>query len=111
LVRHLKGCLSFIGSKKQKALSVDVSDNVTTFHFDETKVRELMSHAILYHEYPFMMMEHVLFNKVMKDCTPHWRKISRNTAKALCFTTYEKEKKKIKSLLSKVNKVNITTDM
>jgi hypothetical protein len=111
LVRHLKGCLSFIGSKKQKALSVDASDNVTNFHFDETMVRELMSHVIFYHEYPFIMMEHVLFNKVLKVCTPHWRKISHNTAKALCFATYEKEKKKMKSLLSKVNKVNITTDM
>jgi hypothetical protein len=112
LIRHLRGCFSYIGSKKkQTVLSVDGGDNVTSFQFDETKVRELFSHAILYHEYPFMMMEHVLFNKALKACTPHWRKISRATAKSLCFATYEKEKKKIKSLLSKVNKVNITTDM
>ena len=94
MVRHLKNCLSFIGFKKQKTLSVDASDNVANFHFDETRVRELVSHTILCHEYPFIIMEHVLYNKAMKACTPHWRKISQITVKALCFATYENEKKK-----------------
>ncbi|XP_062150253.1 zinc finger BED domain-containing protein RICESLEEPER 2-like [Alnus glutinosa] len=37
--------------------------------------------------------------------------MSRATAKALCFDTYELEKKKLKNLLNRVHKVNITTDM
>ena len=56
-------------------LSIDVSNNIANFHFDENRVRELISRMILYHEYPFMHMEYVLYNKVMKACTPHWRKI------------------------------------
>jgi hypothetical protein len=34
-----------------------------------SKVREIFPHMILYHEYPFMQVEHVLFNKFMKACT------------------------------------------
>jgi len=74
-------------------------------------VIELLSHMIMYHEYPFKIVEHVLFNKFMKACTPHWQKKSRVTAKSLCFATYESEKKKLKPLLNRVPKVNITTDM
>jgi hypothetical protein len=36
---------------------------------DHKKVRELASHMILYHEYPFMVVEHVLFNKFMRANT------------------------------------------
>ncbi|XP_059446001.1 zinc finger BED domain-containing protein RICESLEEPER 2-like [Corylus avellana] len=111
MVRHLKKCFKYLGSKKQRTLSVDVSDNITSFNNDETRVRELCAHMILYHEYPFMLLEHEIFNKFMKACTPHWKRISRVTAKTLCFATYDKEKKKLKTLLSKVHKVNITTDM
>jgi hypothetical protein len=84
---------------------------ISNFQFDESKVRELLAHMILYHEYPFRMVEHVLFNKFMKACTPHWKKNFRATAKSLCFATYDFEKKKLKALLNRVPKVNITTDM
>ncbi|XP_062155266.1 zinc finger BED domain-containing protein RICESLEEPER 2-like [Alnus glutinosa] len=117
LGRHLESCLKYAGSKKkQKVLSVDGKESggvdiISNFQFDESKVRELLAHMILYHEYPFRIVEHVLFNKFMKACTPHWKKISRATAKSLCFATYEFEKKKLKTLLNRVPKVNITTDM
>jgi len=117
LGRHLESCLKYVGSKKkQKVLSVESNASgdvgiISNFQFDESKVRELLAHMILYHEYPFRMVEHVLFNKFMKACTPHWKKISRATAKSLCFATYDFEKKKLKALLNRVPKVNITTDM
>jgi hypothetical protein len=74
-------------------------------------VRELLAHMILYHEYHFRMVEHVLFNKFMKACIPHWKKISQAAAKSHCFATYIFEKKKLKALLNRVLKINITTDM
>jgi hypothetical protein len=76
----LETCFKYIGSKKkQKVLSIDASEAdgvsaISNFNYDESKVRELLSHMILYHEYPFMHVEHVLFNKFMKACTPHWEK-------------------------------------
>jgi hypothetical protein len=119
LHRHLLSCLPYIASKKKQKLLVidskggecDGAVSVTNFSYDQKKVRELASHMILYHEYPFKHMEHVLFNKFMRANTPHWQKISRQSAKTECIKTYENEKKKLKIILRSVNKVNITTDM
>jgi hypothetical protein len=114
--RHLNSCIPRIAaSKKQKVITFD-SDcssvgSGSCFTYDHKKVRELASHMILYHEYPFMVVEHVLFNKFMRANTPYWQKISRTTAKSDCISTYEIEKNKLKNLLRNVNKVNITTDM
>jgi hypothetical protein len=84
---------------------------LTNFSFSEKRVRELAAHMVLFHEYPFNMMEHELFNKFMKACTPHWKKISCATLKGDCIAIYLSEKKKIKAMLGGVEKVNITTDM
>jgi hypothetical protein len=117
LSRHLIACIPFIASnKKQKTLTIDpnvVGDvsTVSNFSFKPDKVRELAAQMVLYHEYPFNMMEHELFNKFMRACTPHWKKISRATVKNDCFKIYNTEKKKLKTLLSTIDKVNITTDM
>jgi hypothetical protein len=43
---------------------------ISNFSYDQRKVRELCSHMNLYHDYPFMLVEHVLFNKFMKACVP-----------------------------------------
>ncbi|KAG6633675.1 hypothetical protein CIPAW_12G065500 [Carya illinoinensis] len=115
--RHLTSCLPHIAaSKRQKVLIIDMKSSecvnlVKNFSYDMKKVRELASHMILYHEYPFSMMEHVVFNKFMRANTPYWQKISRTTARNDCQSTYEIEKKKLKTILRGVNKVSITTDM
>ncbi|KAF7113478.1 hypothetical protein RHSIM_RhsimUnG0122000 [Rhododendron simsii] len=93
LIRHLKTCVQRrlqlgLSEKRQKTLSFEAggseSGNLTTFTYDHAKVREAASHMILYHEYPLIHMEHVLFNKFMKTTTPHWQKISRAVAKNDC---------------------------
>jgi hypothetical protein len=76
-----------------KGVSVSSSSN---FSYDHKKIRELASHMILYHKYPFMQMKHVLFNKFMRANTPYWQKISCATAKNDCISTYEIEKNKKK---------------
>lgn len=120
LGRHMRNCLLrrvTIGQeKRQKTLSFDTigSDSgmsLTTFKYDHAKVREAASHMILYHEYPFNKMEHVLFNKFMRTATPYWEKISRATAKADCISTYTQHKKKLKTLLRSVHRIGITTDL
>jgi hypothetical protein len=114
--RHLNSYIPRIAAnKKQKVLTFDYEGgNVSSssnFTYDHKKVRELASHMILYHEYPFMQMEHVLFNKFMRANTPYWQKISRATARSNCISICAIEKKKLKNLLRNFNKVNITTDM
>ncbi|KAF7152959.1 hypothetical protein RHSIM_Rhsim01G0135900 [Rhododendron simsii] len=93
LIRHLKTCV-------QRRLQLGLSEK-----------REAASHMILYHEYPFMHMEHVLFNKFMKTATPHWQKINRAVAKNDCTSTYQAQKKKLKTSLKQVGRVSITTDL
>lgn len=105
-----------LAEKKQKVLSFSTigSDSVTnasTFTYDHGKVREAAFHIILYHEYPFMKMEHVLFNKFMRTATPYWKKISRTTTKNDRVSTYDIQKKKLKTLMKNVNRISITIDL
>ncbi|KAA8544308.1 hypothetical protein F0562_022320 [Nyssa sinensis] len=110
--RHLKRCTQRqLASKKQKVLSVetvafDCAGSIANFKYDRAKVRELASHMTLYHEYPFMQMEDVIFNEFMRANTPYWQKITRTTIKIDCISTYEIEKKKLKTLFKNINKVN-----
>ncbi|KAF7150425.1 hypothetical protein RHSIM_Rhsim02G0121400 [Rhododendron simsii] len=104
-----------VPEKRQKTLSFEAggseSGNLTTFTYDHAKVRDAASQMILYHEYPFMHMEHILFNKFMRTATPHWQKISRATAKNDCISTYQVQKKKLKTSLKHVGRISITTDL
>ncbi|KAG5549388.1 hypothetical protein RHGRI_014663 [Rhododendron griersonianum] len=47
----------------------------------------------------------------MKTTTPHWQKISRATAKNDCTSTYQAQKKKLKTSLKHVGRLSITTDL
>ncbi|KAF7143240.1 hypothetical protein RHSIM_Rhsim05G0020900 [Rhododendron simsii] len=120
LIRHLNNCVQrklALGSveKKQKMLSFETiesdSVNLTTFKYDHAKVREAASHMLLYHEYPFMHVEHVLFNKFMRTVSPYWQKISRTTAKNDSLMTYNLQKKKLVTTLKSVNRISIITDL
>ena len=114
--RQLKGCLSHkLADKKQKQLAVDEGRvesevEIASFKYDHAKVREKASHMILVHEYPFNIVEHEVFNVFMKTATPYYQKISRNTARNDCISTFELEKKKLKTMLGSVNRVSLTTD-
>ena len=79
LGRHLKKCNIFLGAKdkkKQNVLFIDGTrdgdgvGSIRNFTYDERKSIELCSHMILDHEYPFNIVEHVLFNKFAKSLEP-----------------------------------------
>ena len=84
---------------------------IENFKYDHAKVKEKASHMILVHEYPFNTMEHEVFNVFMKIATPYYQKISRNTARNDCISTFELEKKKLKTMLSSVNRVSLTAEI
>ena len=110
----MKGCLSRkLADKKQKQLvvnegGVESEMALANFKYDHAKVREKASHMIIVHEYPFKMMEHEVFNVLMKTATPYYKKISHNTARNDSISTFELEKKKLKSMLGSVNRVSLT---
>jgi hypothetical protein len=69
------------------------------YTFKIERSRELAAHMILCHNYPFNIMEHEMFNKFCKSLNPLWKKVSRATIRKNCFTTYNIEKKKLKTFL------------
>ena len=66
---------------------------------------------IMVHELPFAFTEYELFNLLIKTASPHYQRISRATAKADCWTSYEVEKKMLNGLLKTIDRISITTDM
>ena len=68
--------------------------SITNFLYDHAKVRELASHMAFVYEYPFSMMDHVVFNKFMK-LYPNY--IKRSSSKL---------SRKIMSLLINLKKEN-----
>ncbi|KAL4619862.1 hypothetical protein ACB092_06G111400 [Castanea dentata] len=102
--RHLKGCLSRkLADKKQKQLAVNEGGvesevAIANFKYDHAKVKEKASHM------------NEVFNVFMKTATPYYQKISRNTARNDCISTFELEKKKLKTMLGSVNRVSLTVD-
>jgi hypothetical protein len=124
LNRHLTSCVRFVefhNTKKQKTLSFEPSSecsdyddfgSLTTFSYKESRIKELAAYMVLLHEYPFNMIEHEFFNKFMRTCTPIGKKKkSRATIINDCMTTYQNEKRKLRTFLKIIDKVNITTDM
>ncbi|CAM8944271.1 unnamed protein product [Rhodiola kirilowii] len=85
--------------------------NVKPWKYDNTRIRELMSHMVIVHKLPFAFAKYELINLLMKEASSEFMKVSRNTLKADCITSYQNEKKKLISLLSSVKKVSITTDI
>ena len=84
---------------------------VQTWKYDQAKIREVVSHMIMVHELPFAFTEYELFNFLMKTASPHYQRISRATAKADCWTSYEVEKKRLNGLLKTVDRISITIDI
>ncbi|XP_024969713.1 zinc finger BED domain-containing protein RICESLEEPER 2-like [Cynara cardunculus var. scolymus] len=87
------------------------SSMVQNWKFDNSRIREVVSHMIMVHELPFNFVEYELFNVVMKEANSGFNKISRASAKQDCVASYEIGKKRIKKMLNTVNRVSITTDM
>jgi hypothetical protein len=72
---------------------------MSNFTFKIERSRELAAHMILCHDYPFKIVEYEMFNKFCKSLNLLWKKVSRVTIRKYCFTTYNIEKKKLKTLL------------
>ncbi|GAA0150061.1 hypothetical protein LIER_09085 [Lithospermum erythrorhizon] len=84
--------------------------SVHTFTFSFEKVKTLAAHMILAHEYPFNIIEHKVFNEFLRAYIPYYKKISRYIVRKEYFGVYDKEKERLINILSKVNRVSLTTD-
>jgi hypothetical protein len=75
--------------------------------YDNAKTREIIATMIIYHDYPFRMVEHYWFNVLMKTMNPSYQKMSRTTIKNECMRIFLSQKK----ILKHVNKISLTCDL
>lgn len=117
--RHLFKCPKrSVSIPGQSQLGIHVvtpmSGNLSTLRpwkYDQARIRELMSHMIMVHELPFIFAEYEVFNILMKEAAPSFQKITRNTLKGDCESSYDIEKKRVSALLKYPKRVSITTDI
>ncbi|XP_038714748.1 zinc finger BED domain-containing protein RICESLEEPER 2-like isoform X1 [Tripterygium wilfordii] len=116
--RHLMGCARrMINQKSQKNLGfrsgkiTSETSPIATFIYDYKKVRDSIAHFILMHEHSFSIVEQEGFNLIMKNSSREYIPYTRITTQNDCMEEYDKEKKKLKSLLKNVSKISLTTDM
>ncbi|WJZ94265.1 hypothetical protein VitviT2T_013139 [Vitis vinifera] len=82
------------------------------FTFDQEISREKLARAIILHEYPLSIVDHVGFREFATSLHPLFKMVSRNTIKGDIMKIYEVEKDKMISYLEKLqSRVAITTDM
>ncbi|RVX04747.1 putative AC transposase [Vitis vinifera] len=82
------------------------------FTFDQEMSREKLARAIILHEYPLSIVDHVGFRDFATSLQPLFKMVSRNTIKGDIMKIYEVEKDKMISYLEKLqSRVAITTDM
>ncbi|KAL4296882.1 hypothetical protein GQ457_12G018630 [Hibiscus cannabinus] len=93
----------------------DSSSMIRNWKFDNTRMREVISHMIMVHELPFNFVEYELFNVVMKEANPRFNKISHASIRQECVSSYEIWKKRIQRLLNTAKRClkewNIETKM
>ncbi|KAK9048091.1 hypothetical protein SSX86_032946 [Deinandra increscens subsp. villosa] len=117
LNRHLKFCPNLTAATKgQLKLNLqpgksDSSAVVQNWKFDNSRIREVISHMIMVHDLPFNFVEYDLFNVMMKEANPAFNKISHSSTRQDCISSYDIGQKRIQKLLNMVNRVSITTDM
>ena len=82
------------------------------FTFDQNISREKLACAIILHEYPLSIVDHVAFKDFASSLQPLFKMVSRNTIKDDIMKIYEVEKGKMRSYLEKLEtKIAITTYM
>ncbi|XP_058757512.1 zinc finger BED domain-containing protein RICESLEEPER 2-like [Vicia villosa] len=89
----------------------DSTPSLASWTYNHARVREKASHMILGHEFPFCVMEGVIFNEFLKAIYPWYKKITRQQVKFDCETFYEAERIKMKRSMALINRVSLTTDL
>lgn len=113
---HLKVCRQLkLIERKQKVLTSDMTSakgKFTSYAFDPDVGRHELVSAIILHEYPLSIVDHVGFRRYSRAIQPLFSVPSRNTIKNDIMKIYEVEKEKTSMLLhNNISRVAITTDL
>ncbi|XP_057422229.1 zinc finger BED domain-containing protein RICESLEEPER 2-like [Lotus japonicus] len=75
------------------------------------KMREIIATAVMVHELPFSIVEDEVWMWAFQYANSSFQKVTSETVRSDCLSIYEAEKKKLKTLLTSVNKISLTIDM
>ncbi|KAG5533345.1 hypothetical protein RHGRI_027517 [Rhododendron griersonianum] len=85
---------------------------LTSYSFDHETARKELASAIIMHEYPLSIVDHVGFRRYSNALQPLFKVPCRNTMKAEIFKIYDYQRGKTMSLVvSNASRLAITTDM
>ena len=114
---HLDRC------KKRRNVDIRVQFQISTnkgndgkvqfanFTFDQEFSRKELASAIVLHEYPLSIVDHVGFRKFVSSLQPLFKMVSRNTIKNDILKLFQEEKTKAYMMFEKLSsRVAITTD-
>ncbi|CAI0399391.1 unnamed protein product, partial [Linum tenue] len=80
--------------------------------FDASASKKELAVAIIMHEYPLSMVDHLYFKRFVCSLQPMFSVPTRNTMKKEIFCVYESERKKIQKVIDEnKGRIAITTDM
>ncbi|XP_058776553.1 zinc finger BED domain-containing protein RICESLEEPER 2-like [Vicia villosa] len=91
--------------------SDDSTPSIATWTYNHARVREVVAHMTLGHEFPFYVMDGVIFNEFLREIYPWYKKITRQQVKFDCETFYEADRAKMKKPMSLINRISLTTDL
>ncbi|XP_058776849.1 zinc finger BED domain-containing protein RICESLEEPER 2-like [Vicia villosa] len=118
--KHLDACIQrriMLKGNNEKEFAqsrLNIGDNtpsLATWTYNHARVREIAAHMILGHEFPFSVMEGVIFNEFLKEIYPWCKNITRQQVMFDCETFYEAERIKMKRSMALINRVSLTTDL
>jgi len=90
----------------------EVNDGSQQQYFDQDVSRRELAHAIILHEYPLSIVDHVGFRKFVASLQPLFKMVSRNTIKNDILKIFDNLKSKTSKLLETLPcRIAITTDM
>lgn len=116
LIQHYKRKHEKKDSMRQQVLTNNFkkqrSPELTSYSYDQDTARKTLASAVIMHEYPLSIVEHVGFRRYSHALQPLFKVPCRNTLKSDIFKIYEYEKGKTLSLVvSNASRLAITTDM
>ncbi|KAF7842378.1 putative AC transposase [Senna tora] len=108
--QDIPSCL--IKQKQIMAQKKDGSMNLKNFNFDPEVSRRDFAEAIIFHEYPLAMADHIKFRKFISNLQPLFKMVTRNTIKSDILKIHETATESFKKLLAtNTGRIAITTDM
>ena len=72
----------------------DGKQELHNYVFDQQQSRHELAPAIVLHEYPLSVVDHIGFQKFVKSLQPYFKLVSRNTIKGDILKIYELQRLK-----------------